>query len=83
MLLKGIVNVPFGILNKGKKGKTFGKLAEALTAETECGFGLDYCNGVQHWLDLSTNVRYVEYMYEGSKVIKPWTNFLTEGPAPV
>lgn len=80
--VRGIVRVISGILTYGRKEREILYLAKALTEESKCGFGLDYCHKVYRYEDLNTGVEYVQYIYDGSLVQKTWENFLTEGPDP-
>lgn len=74
---RGLVKVPEGILN-GRKG-SFLTLSHAITEESKCGFGPDYCNKVYRTEDLSTGEDYVTYVKDGSLVTKPYTDFKTNG----
>lgn len=78
---RGLVKAPEGILTY--KGGSFTYLSHAITEESKCGFGPDYCEKVYRYEDLATGVHWVRYVYDGSLVMKTLEDFKSEGPQPI
>lgn len=62
-----------------ENGTQITDLATANEVMARCGFGMDKCNGVFHFIDLGDDVHKVIYLLNGTVTVKTWADFQANG----
>lgn len=75
----GIVKVIRGVFTSKRGGPDIMSLRGALTEESECGLGFDYCRGGVIHKDKATDTLYIQYIKDGVSTVKTVADFDQNG----